>query len=152
MKKLTVVGLSLLLVFGVIQMASAEGWMHREGHRGGWMRGQEGYGKEMLKTLSLTPDQIKQMQTLRLEMEKEMLKPESDMKAKKLELKELMQQATPPADETKVKIREMMSLATPSALLAADYQLKMYDILTPEQRQKIPFFDIGHSGNGMEWH
>jgi len=98
-----------------------------------------GYGAKCWskEDLKLSPEQIKKMQSLELNFEKETAKLFSDLRVKQLELRELWTADTP--DETKInaKIDEIGKLRTDLEKKRTSHLLEVKKVLTEEQWLKL---------------
>ena len=90
--------------------------------------------------LNLSEDQIKKLQDLRLEYQKETLELKNALRAKQLELQALL--ASNEVDENKASsiVEEIGKLSTDIWKKSIHYRLEMRKILTEEQWNKLLFY------------
>jgi len=139
------------------------------GHPGG-MGGYEGMGgHEMgmdgglagmmkmfvaVKHLDLTPDQRKQIQTLRLQHQKEAIPLMGKVRMAGVETEELLMADPVDLEKVKAKTKEKYDAMAELEISHLDLAQKIKAILTPEQRQKLDEMEMkmGHGMEGMESH
>jgi len=114
----------------------------------------------MAEQLKLTDQQMEQMQNLRFQLEKDMIKPESDLKLARLEMKQIMMQ--PKIDENAAlsKQASISAIKAEIAKLQLQHKIAASKILTADQltqwkkmhRGMEPFGrkGKGHGGPGCD--
>ena len=99
-------------------------------HRGpGFERG--------LKALGLTAEQKEKMAALRIGQAKQMAQLQADQKVAQLELQEAMHQPNPDPGQVKAKVANLNRVRSQILEKRIDMRMKMNQILTPEQREKL---------------
>jgi Spy/CpxP family protein refolding chaperone len=114
-----------LMAGGAAAMAALPG--HREGRGLGRMGGE----------LGLTPAQQEQIQAMRLDAERVMIRRRADMAIARLDLRQLM--TAPSLDERALgaKVKELADLQAGMLRARVDQVLAFRKLLTPEQQQKL---------------
>lgn len=124
--------LTAVLTLGLILMMSqpllAQPKMEKAGHKG--------QGMKFRAELNLTEAQEKQMQELRLALEKKMIPLEAELKTKKLAMQELNLADTPNKKKMMAQIEKIGETRVKIEQAKLDHRLQAREILTPEQ-QKI---------------
>lgn len=87
--------------------------------------------------LSLSQEQISQINQLRLEFHKASLELKKERDLKRLEIRELNREGSVDLEKIKVKWEEMAQIQTELRVKALDNQLKIKELLTPEQLEKF---------------
>jgi len=102
--------------------------------------------------LNLSEDQIEQLQDLRLEHQKEMLEMRNTLQTKRLELQTQLLSEKPDRVKINSLVEEMGELWTDMQKKAIDYQIRMREILTPEQWDKLHSYrSFGGRGQQGNW-
>ena len=125
-------------------------------------RGRRGPGFEGgLKALDLTAAQQEKMEALRLGQAKQMAQLQADQKIARLELQEAMDQPNPDPGQVKAKVANLNRVRSQILEKRIDMRMKMNQILTPEQREKLKEmrgrrgkmrgFGRGPAGHGGAW-
>ena len=152
MKKLSLI--LILAALMVTQMWAQPGQGMRQGQGRHGMKGMMGHGNMMCDMLDLTTDQQKQMNEMKLNMEKEMLPLRSEMMQAKGELRLLKVENKPNLKAINNKIDDVVSLKAKIMKLRAKHQLEVRSILTDEQKLKWDQRQLhkkgrkGHRGDG----
>ena len=110
-----------------------------------------GFGHRMgilkwAEELELTPEQVKKIETVRLEMAKATIELRNQLELKQLELRELISADQPDRKRIEAKIDEIAPLRTALLKKHIEHRLAMKDVLTSEQRAKL---ETMH-GSGMQ--
>lgn len=119
-----------------------------------------GYDKMYLmamRELKLSPEQKKQVESLRNEYKKRVIKSKADIKIAELELKELARADQVNLDRVKAKINEISTKKADLKFMRYKSLEEFKKVLTPEQRQKVKDMfamadegELGEMGHEME--
>jgi Spy/CpxP family protein refolding chaperone len=122
-------------------------------------QGMQGMQKGMHECLELTPEQLKQAEGFKLDMKKQLIPLQADLKLAKLELHEMMIGGES-ADALDKKIDEISAINAKMQKIRIRHKLQFRDILTDEQKKKCesmpgfgPGFGEGHGeyDGGRGW-
>ena len=90
-----------------------------------------------IQALDLTADQQKKLQDLRSAHQKDMARLRADAQVARIELQDLLRQDNPRDAEVKAKINSVTQTRGKTMESQVGFRLKMQQMLTPEQRQKL---------------
>jgi Spy/CpxP family protein refolding chaperone len=113
-------------------------------------QGPRGQGKQFKAELNLTDDQEKQMQDLRLDLEKKMIPLEAELKTKNLEMKELHMADTPNKKKMMAQIDKISETKVKMEKAKLEHRLQVREILTPEQQKIFAQQKKHHKRSGDE--
>jgi len=105
--------------------------------------------------LHLTPEQIEQMTSIQRHYLEDMIALRNDLHNRRYGLRRLLSDPTVESTDIKAKQKEVFALENEIQEKILDYQLKVRDILTPQQfrlwvsRHRMPFGHGMHKGHGM---
>lgn len=101
---------------------------------------ERGPGKDRMKifeALNLNKDQIEKVKKLHQETRKNTVKLRSDMELKRIDFEEELQKAKPDNNALMKLIGEMAELEAKQYRIRLETRVKMMEILTPEQKEKL---------------
>jgi Spy/CpxP family protein refolding chaperone len=99
-----------------------------------------GHGEGLLERaeeLELTPEQVKKIKAMRLDLAKETIELRNQLELKHLEFGELMAADQPDLKRIEAKIDEIAPLRTTLEKKRIENMLAIREVLTPEQRAKL---------------
>ncbi len=108
--------------------------------------GSHGFGKKhhgfggierLADKLELTEQQVSALKEDRLKREKEAIRLRADLQLARLELRQLMDDAKPDQNKVKQQVEKMGNLRTTMMLTRVQGQLKMKEVLSAEQLDKM---------------
>ncbi len=86
--------------------------------------------------LNLSQEQMAKIYQIRLEFQKTSLELKKDMAMKRLEIRELMMKDPVDMEKIRAKWEEIAQIQVELRMKAMEYQLKIKEVLTPEQLEK----------------
>jgi len=122
-------GLIVLLLFGLI---NAQPW-------GKFLK-----NPWLVKEIGLTKEQRGRIEEILLESEKKLAEIEPELRIRRMELEMLMGEMNPDENKAKALIEEIGRLQTEFLLIRIQRRIKLKEVLTPEQQEKIMRFLIQH--------
>lgn len=128
----------ILLIAALFILGSVSAYAQRGGGFGHGKadRGAGGPGPCIEDGLELTPDQIKQVQDSRVEMKKQLIPLEADLKLARLELHEMIRSGADQATIDK-KIDAMATIKTSIQKIRVGHRVQFRNMLTDEQKAKF---------------
>jgi len=93
--------------------------------------------KKLAEHLGLSEEQLTQIKQLRMESTKQSIQLKAKLDVAELELRAMMEEPKPNRGKIENKVKEIGALRTQLHLLQIDRNLKMREILTPEQLDKL---------------
>ncbi|MFQ6041527.1 MAG: Spy/CpxP family protein refolding chaperone [Candidatus Poribacteria bacterium] len=91
----------------------------------------------LTEELSLSEEQVKQLQNIRVEFEKNEIMSKARIKVAEVELQELLDQPEVERDKVDAKIREIGAMKIEFAINDVHAMLDAREVLTPEQKEKL---------------
>lgn len=144
----TIIMLTIAFLLMATASAFAQKGMGRAGERPGKTRpGLQGQPAGLHELLELAPDQIKQLEDMRIEMQKKLIPLQSDLKMAGLELQELIRDD---AAKTSIdaKIDEIGGIRSKMQKIRVGHRIDFKSILTDEQKLKLESMPMGRPGFG----
>ncbi len=129
MRKLNLVGITVILFIALISTQFVYGQMERRGMHQGSLH------KMMMEKLNLTDSQQEAIQELRFNHQNEMIDLKADLEKKKLAMQELKSRGNYTRDEFLNKIKSISNAKEKNALAMANHKMDVYELLTDEQRK-----------------
>jgi Spy/CpxP family protein refolding chaperone len=147
MKKLTMTLVTVLLVTALSAYAFAYGSGWGRGHGGG---SYDGYDPAALSQLNLTAEQTTKINAFREAFLKDSKPLQDKMFSKRGDLKLLWLQQNPDQKKILAVQKEIRALRDQIQDKKDVYRLNVYNVLTPEQKEKLKSYGRGRgSGHGM---
>jgi len=133
-----------LFIFGSVTAYAQKGMRFGHGKAG---HGPGGPGPGIECDLELTPDQIKQVQSMHVETKKKLIPLEADLKLAGLELHELIRSG---ANQSTIdnKIDAMAAIKTSVQKIRIGQKVQFRNMLTEEQKAKFDSRPMHHGGKG----
>ncbi len=103
-------------------------------------------GERGLRGLDLTAEQLDKIDQLKMNHLKEALPLRTDIQIKEMELAALWRVDEPSAKKIIAKVKEIAGVRTRLEIAKVNKKLGVYNILTPEQREKAKRFPQGRRG------
>jgi len=92
---------------------------------------------DKLEMLGLNPEQLKQIEAVRMAMRKDIIPLKAELEMKQIDLETEMKAEKPERDKIMKLLKEISDLELKIKQINIDEKLKIHSILTPEQREKM---------------
>ena len=146
-KKWLVLVLAGLVVAGLVSSAAAHGWGTKAtGSQGqrftakGWT-GKHPFG--LGSRLNLTAEQKEKIASLRLTFKEDTLELHTQIARKRLEIQKILLEESPDLTRVYDLVDEMAPIQAEIQKKAIEFRLKLKNLLTEEQLEKLPGFGLG---------
>lgn len=138
----------LAVIAAVVTFAYAQQGPPQGAQPGPMMRHQGQMKGRMFQALNLTPEQKSKMETLRSAQMKEMAQLRADAQIAQIDLRDLLRQDNPSDSDVKAKVAAVTKTRGKIMESQVAFGLKMKQVLTPEQRQKLQDLREQHMRRG----
>lgn len=153
MKKIGLAMFAACFIAGLV-VASASAQM---GHGGGSGKGMKGsmvmwdgaHAMHIISTLGLDDNQSKEVKTVLLKLQKELIQKRAEIQVAEIELSEILDKDTVDIKAAETKVKQVASLKTEAAMMHIQGMEDVKTKLTPEQKKKLSKMMQMKHGKGM---